>query len=105
MTLNPDTKKALQSTSLLLVLFVSLFYNPGSSRALASTLVLPSFADFSKSVQNSNAGTLRGVYVDDVLALLSIYGFIKLVIAQLDLMLTYLRSHPTLTPSVETGSD
>jgi ketosteroid isomerase-like protein len=69
MTLNPDTKKALRSTSLLLVLFVSLFYNPISSRALASTAALPAFSDFSKSVQNSDGKALRGVYVDDVLAL------------------------------------
>lgn len=69
MTLNINTQKTLRSTSLLLVVFVSLFYNPISSRALASTVALPAFSDFSKSVQNSDGKALRGVYVDDVLAL------------------------------------
>jgi hypothetical protein len=69
MTLKIDTTKSLRSTSLLLVLFVSLFYNPISTRALASNVSLPTFSDFSKSVQNSDSKALRGVYVDDVLAL------------------------------------
>jgi hypothetical protein len=69
MTLTTDTKKTLRSTSLLLAIFVSLFYNPITTRALASTTTLPSFTDFSKSVLNKDAKLLSGVYVDDVMAL------------------------------------
>lgn len=68
MTLNTHTKTSLRSTSLLVAIFVSLFYNPISTRAMGNAVTLPSFADFTKSVQNDASNVLRGVYVDDVLA-------------------------------------
>ena len=68
MTLNTHIQKTVRSTSLLLAIFVSLFYNPVATRALGNTATLPSFTDFSKSVQNDASNVLRGVYVDDVLA-------------------------------------
>jgi hypothetical protein len=54
-----------------LVILLSIFFlNPGSTQAIGnSDGTLPSFADFSRSVQNGEAGVLRGVYVPDVLAL------------------------------------
>lgn len=55
--------------SLLLALFVSLFFNPISALAMAENTDLPSFADFSQSVQNGDATALRGVYVPNVMAL------------------------------------
>jgi hypothetical protein len=69
MTLSIPTKRTTRSASLLLAIFISLFYNPVSARALGNARTLPPFADFSKTVQNGDARMLRGVYVDDVLAL------------------------------------
>lgn len=69
MTLNIHTKWPTRSASLILAIFASLFYHPSLSRALEFTGTLPDFADFSKSVQNGEATTLRGVYIEDVLAL------------------------------------
>jgi len=69
MTLNIQTARNARSTSLLLVIFISLFYNPIATQAMGNAATLPGFADFSKSVQNGDAGTLRGVYVADVFAL------------------------------------
>lgn len=67
--LNTNTAKAVRSTSLLVTFFISLFYNPLSTKALGSVVTLPSLGDFSKSVQNGKAETLSGVYVSNVLAL------------------------------------
>jgi hypothetical protein len=54
----------------LLILLASFFLNPKSTQAIGYTDdSLLSFAEFSKSVQNGEAGVLRGVYVPDVLAL------------------------------------
>jgi hypothetical protein len=69
MTLNTHTKQTARSTSLLLAIFLSLFYNPITTRAMESAITLPTFGDFSKSVQNGDTKALRGVYVTDVLAL------------------------------------
>lgn len=69
MTLSILAKRTVRSTSLLFAIFVSLFYNPLSTQALGSAASLPVFADFSKSVQNGDAKTLRGVYVENALAL------------------------------------
>lgn len=69
MTLNAQTKRTTQSAFLLLAIFAALFYNPASARALDNPTLLPTFAEFSKAVQNGNAKMLRGVYVDDILAL------------------------------------
>lgn len=69
MTLNTQIKRTTQSTSLLLAVFATLFYHPAATRALGNVVTLPSLADFSKAVQNGQASVLRGVYVDEVLAL------------------------------------
>jgi len=55
----------------LLGLFLTAFFlHPDPTRAIGNTDGrLPSFADFSRSVQNREANVLRGVYVADVLAL------------------------------------
>jgi len=55
----------------LLVLFLAgTFINPQPTKAIGYTENdLPSFVDFSQSVQNGEADTLRGVYVPNVLAL------------------------------------
>ena len=69
MTLNTQTKRTTQTASFLLAIFASLFYNPIHTRALGTLPGLPTFAEFSKTVQNGRAKVLRGVYVDDVFAL------------------------------------
>ena len=69
MTLSTQTRRTTRSISFLLAIFVSLFYNPVSTRALGTAGTLPAFADFSRAVQNGDARALRGVYVEDVLAL------------------------------------
>ena len=69
MTLNIKTLRTSLNTSLLLVILVSLFFNPIPSRALENgEATLPNFTEFSKTVQNGQADVLRGVYVPDVLA-------------------------------------
>jgi hypothetical protein len=55
--------------NLLLFILVSLFANPISALAMSTTTTLPSFTDFSKTVQNGQADVLRGAYVSNVLAL------------------------------------
>jgi len=55
--------------SLLLFILTSLLLNPFSALAMGNNTSLPSFADFSKAVQNGQASALRGVYVNNVLAL------------------------------------
>ena len=69
MTLNTKTLRTSLNATLLLILFASLFFNPTATQALEPTQALPSFTEFSKLVQNNQAGVLRGVYVADVLAL------------------------------------
>lgn len=69
MTLNPTTKRNARNASILLAIFISLFYRPINASALENAVSIPTFADFSKSVQNGEAKVLRGVYVADVLAL------------------------------------
>lgn len=61
---NKNTSNVL-NVSLFLAIFLSLLFNPISAQAAS----LPSFLDFSKSVQNGDANTLRGVYVSNVMAL------------------------------------
>jgi hypothetical protein len=65
MALKNQTTRNILNVSLFLAIFISLFLNPIS--ALAASL--PSFPDFSKSVQNGDANTLRGVYASNVMAL------------------------------------
>lgn len=69
MTLNTQTKQTVHSTTLLVTFLISLFYNPLATRALGTVVELPTLADFSRSVQNGQGSVLRGVYINDVLAL------------------------------------
>ena len=69
MMLNTPAKQTLRSTSLLFAILLSLFFRPIQTQALSATATLPTFADFVKSVQNGDAKSLRGVYVNDILAL------------------------------------
>lgn len=55
--------------SLLLLTLASLFASPISALAMGNNATLPSFTDFSKTVQNGQADVLRGVYATNVLAL------------------------------------
>jgi hypothetical protein len=58
------------NASLLIAIFISIFFNSTSAFALGNgEASLPNFSDFSKTVQNGEASALRGVYVPDVLAL------------------------------------
>jgi hypothetical protein len=57
------------SLSLLLWAVASLWLNPGSVLAVGNAVSLPSFADFSETVQNGQKDVIRGVYVENVLAL------------------------------------
>ena len=69
MILNTKTLRTSLHTSLLLVIFASLFFNPIPSKALENGEgTLPDFAEFSKTLQNGEADVLRGVYVPEVLA-------------------------------------
>src|SRR5688572_19157913 len=62
--------RAALSLNLLVFLLTAFFLNPDPSQAIGNPGGnLPSFADFSRSVQNGNPKVLRGVYVPDVLAL------------------------------------
>jgi len=70
MALINRTLRIVLNASLLLVILVSVLINPLVAGALGNgNALLPKFADFSKTVQNGEAGALRGVYVADVLAL------------------------------------
>jgi hypothetical protein len=69
MTLTTQTKQTTRSLALLLPFFLSLFYSPIDTQALGGASTFPTFADFSRSVQNGDAKILRGVYVSDVFAL------------------------------------
>ena len=68
MTLKNRIKRTTLNASLLAAIFISLFINAIPALA-ASDPNLPTFTDFSKTVQNGKATDLRGVYVSDVLAL------------------------------------
>jgi hypothetical protein len=62
--------RAALSLHLLVFLLTAFFLNPDPIQAIDNPEgALPSFADFSRSVQNGKANVLRGVYVPDVLAL------------------------------------
>ncbi len=56
--------------SFLVFLLTAFFLNPVTTQAIGNfDQNLPTFADFSRSVQNGDANVLRGVYVPHVLAL------------------------------------
>ena len=69
MTLTTKTPQTVRSASFLLAILISLFSRPIETQALGNVATLPTFSDFSKSVQNGDAKALRGVYVADVFAL------------------------------------
>ncbi|NWG05894.1 MAG: hypothetical protein HXY35_04300 [Chloroflexi bacterium] len=69
MTLNHELTRKTLNASLLAVLILSLFFNPLPVSATGSGPVLPTFEEFSQSVQNGAESVLRGVYVPDALAL------------------------------------
>jgi hypothetical protein len=69
MTLNTKHLRTSLNVTLFLAIFISLVFNPISAGALGNgEATIPSFTEFSKSVQNNKANVLRGVYVSDVLA-------------------------------------
>ena len=70
MTLGLKNLRTLLNAVIFLTLFTGLFFQPSPTSALGDDKSrLPNFAEFSKSVQNNETNTLRGVYVPDVLAL------------------------------------
>ena len=69
MTLKNKNTRFILSLSLLLFTLTALLLNPLSALAMSNSAPLPTFNDFSKSVQNGQKDILRGVYVDKVLAL------------------------------------
>lgn len=66
MTLKYNNRTILNAT-IFLALFVSFFFNPISALAMAGSAT--NFTEFSQSVQNGEANTLRGVYISNVMAL------------------------------------
>ena len=69
MTLKSPITRPVLNASFLLVVLISLFFNPVSALADGNPIALPNFSDFSQTVQNGEADVLRGVYVPDALAL------------------------------------
>ena len=69
MALKNQNIRFILNPSLLLLILAALLLNPISALAMDSTASLPTFLDFSKSVQNGQADMLRGVYASNVLAL------------------------------------
>ena len=66
--LNIKALRISRDTILLLTILISLVFQPVTAQALGDGTALPDFREFAKSVQNDQAGVLRGVYVPDVLA-------------------------------------
>jgi hypothetical protein len=69
MSLKNQTPRTALNLTLLLFIFAALFFNPTSTLAEGSDVALPTFTDFSRTVQNDQADVLRGVYVPDTFAL------------------------------------
>jgi len=69
MALKNQNIRFILNLSLLLFTLAALSLNPISTLAMGNNTTLPSFADFSKTVQNGQSDVLRGVYVPNVLAL------------------------------------
>ncbi len=65
---NTQALRVSRNTILLFTIVISLVLYPIQTRALGNSGSIPDFGEFSKSVQNNQAGVLRGVYVPDVLA-------------------------------------
>lgn len=68
MPLNAKPLRTSLNAILLFVILACLFFNPAPAGALDNVGALPDFMEFAKSVQNNEAGVLRGVYVPNVLA-------------------------------------
>ena len=70
MTLKNQLSRTVLNASFLLLVLISLFFNPVSVLAGSnSEATLPNFSEFSQIVQNGEADVLRGVYVSSALAL------------------------------------
>lgn len=70
MTLKNQLSRTVLNASFLLLVLISLFFNPVSVLAgRDGEATLPNFGDFSQIVQNGEADVLRGVYVADAFAL------------------------------------
>ena len=70
MTLKNQLPRTVLNVSFLLLVLISLFFNPVSVLAGSnSEATLPNFSEFSQLVQNGEADVLRGVYVADAFAL------------------------------------
>lgn len=70
MTLKNQLSRTVLNASFLLLVLISLFFNPVSVLAGSnSEATLPNFGEFSQIVQNGEADVLRGVYVADAFAL------------------------------------
>lgn len=68
MTLNTRLLRTSLNIVLLLTFFAGIVFSPITTRALGDHPALPDFKEFARSVQNNEAGVLRGVYVPEVLA-------------------------------------
>lgn len=68
MALKNQNIRFILNLSLLLFILASIL-PAASALAIGANTNLPTFADFSQTVQNGHANVLRGVYVNDVLAL------------------------------------
>ena len=66
--LNIKAHRTSRNTVLLLAILISLVFHPVPAQAQGDVGGIPDFREFAKSVQNNEAGVLRGVYVPDVLA-------------------------------------
>jgi hypothetical protein len=69
MALKKQNIRFVLNLSLLLFTLAAFLLNPISTLAMSNHASLPSFTDFSQTVQNGQADVLRGVYVNDVMAL------------------------------------
>ena len=70
MTLKAHTHRTILNAVLLLAFFTGMVFRPTLALALGKDGdTLPAFAEFTKTVQNSEVHVLRGVYVPEVLAL------------------------------------
>ena len=69
MTLKTYMHRTILPAALLLAVLSCLLLHPAPAVALGNGGALPDFGEFTKTVQNSEANVLRGVYVPDVLAL------------------------------------
>ena len=65
-----QTVRTILNAGFLLAVIISLFlFLNSSAKAGSAASALPDFTDFSKPIQNGKEGMLRGVYVEDALAL------------------------------------